>query len=160
MRRTNGALTLLVVNKAMTASLNAQITLTNFVPSAGATLLSYGIPQDQATATNAAAVWQDLATANYTVAGTNFNCSFPPLSLTLFTLAPAPAALAVPSLRSGQLQLRLQGQPGTPYILQSSPDLATWTSIATNTLIGNTLTITNQISPGSTHEFYRAIWQP
>jgi hypothetical protein len=144
----------------MTASLNAQITLTNFAPSPSATVLSYGTPQDQATATNAAAVWQDLASTNYTMAGTNFNGLFPPLSLTLFTLAPAPAKLSVPSLRSGQLQLRLQGQPGTPYIIQSSPDLATWTSIATNTLTGNTLTITNQTSPSSPNEFYRAIWQP
>ena len=159
-RRTNGALTLLVINKSMTTSLNGLIDLTNFVPAANAKVLSYGIEQDQATATNAAAVWQDLATTNYTVAGRSLDCSFPPLSLTLFTLAPTPATLAVLGFRSGQLELGLQGQPGTPYVMQSSPDLAVWTSLATNTLIGNTLTITNPIAPGLTHEFYRAIWQP
>ena len=54
--RTNGALTLLVINKDMTTNLNAQIALTNFVPWTTATIQSYGIPQDQAAETNAAAV--------------------------------------------------------------------------------------------------------
>jgi len=159
-QRTNGALTLLVINKAMTASLSAQIVLTNFVPWTSATVQSYGIPQDQAAATNAAAVLQDLATTNYTVAGTNFSASFPPLSLTLFTFVPSPAVLAVLGPQSGQLQLLLQGQPGTPYIIQCSPDLTTWTSFSTNTLIGNTVTINSQIAPGLPHLFYRALWQP
>ena len=159
-RRTNGALTLLVINKSMTSSVNAQLVLTNFAPAAAATVISYGLPQDQAVATNAAAVWRDLATNNYAVAGTNFTGSFPPLSLTLFTLAPEPATLAAPSLAAGQLTLRLQGQPGTPYVLQSSPDLSTWTSIATNLLSGNTAILTNQLVPGRPHQFYRALWQP
>ena len=55
-RRTNGALTLLVINKDMTTNLTAQVALTNFVPWSTATLLSYGIPQDQAARTNGAAV--------------------------------------------------------------------------------------------------------
>jgi hypothetical protein len=54
----------------------------------------------------------------------------------------------------------LQGQPGTPYVLQSSPDLSTWTSIATNLLSGNTAILTNQLVPGRPHQFYRALWQP
>ena len=85
--RTNGALTLLVINKDMTTNLNAQIALTNFVPWTTATIQSYGIPQDQAAETNAAASLQDIATTNFPTAGTNFTYSFPPLSLTLFTFA-------------------------------------------------------------------------
>ena len=45
--RTNGALTLLVINKDMTTNLAAQITLTNYAPYLNATIQSYGIPQDQ-----------------------------------------------------------------------------------------------------------------
>ena len=92
--------------------------------------------------------------------GQKLTYAFPPLSLTLFTLAPAPATVAAPVLQDGQLQLLLQGQPGTPYIIQTSPDLANWTSLSTNLLAGNSVTITNPISAGAPRQFYRAIWQP
>jgi hypothetical protein len=158
-RRTNGALTMLVINKDMTTNLNAQIVLTNFVPWTTATIQSYGIPQDQAAETNAAASQQDIATTNFPTAGTNFTYLFPPLSLTLFTFAPGPSALSALGVQPGQVQLLLQGQPGTPYVIQSSPDLTAWTSVSTNTLVGSTLNVTNPVSPSSTHQFYRAVWQ-
>ena len=66
-RRTNGALTVLVINKDMTTNLNAQIALTNFAPWTTATIQSYGIPQDQAAETNAAAALQDIATTNFPI---------------------------------------------------------------------------------------------
>jgi hypothetical protein len=159
-RRTNGALTLLVINKSMTANLNAQVALTNFVPWTNAAILSYGIPQDQATATNAAAYLQDLATNSFLVAGTNFTYGFPPLSLTLFTFAPAPASLAVAGRPTGQIKLLLNGQAGTPYVVQSSTNLMSWIALSTNTLLGSTTTVTNPIPTGATRQFYRAVWQP
>jgi alpha-N-arabinofuranosidase len=88
--RTNGALTMLVINKSMTTNLMGQIVLTNFAPSASATIQSYGIPQDQATKNNVGGSAEDLATTNFPGAGTNFTYNFPPLSLTLFTFAPGP----------------------------------------------------------------------
>lgn len=159
-RRTNGALTMLVINKAMTMTLNAQIGLTNFVPWTTATTLSYGIPQDQAASANAAAYLQDLATNNVSGLSANFNYSFPPLSMTLFTLAPAPATLSGPKLVGGQLQMLMLGQSSTPYVIQSSSNLVTWTSISTNMLVGSTLSVTNPIPAGAPDQFYRAIWQP
>jgi alpha-N-arabinofuranosidase len=159
-RRTNGVLTVLVINKDMTTSLNAQIGLTNFAPWTTATIQSYGIPQDQAAQNNAGAAQQDIATTNFPIAGTNFTYTFPPLSLTLFTFEPGSAALSVSGLQSGQVQLLLQGQRGTPYVIQSSPDLTTWTAISTNTLMGSTSNITILVSPGSPQQFYRAVWQP
>ena len=63
-------------------------------------------------------------------------------------------------LQPGQVQLLLQGQPGTPYVIQSSPDLMAWTTVSTNTLVGSTSNITILVSPGSTQQFYRAVWQP
>ena len=158
--RTNGALTMLVINKDMVTNLTAQIALTNFVPWTTATIQSYGIPQDQAAETNASASLQDIATTNLPTAGTNFTCSFPPLSLTLFTFAPGPSALSALGVQPGQVQLLLQGQPGTPYVIQSSTDLTAWTSVSTNTLVGSTLSITIPVSPSSPHQFYRAVWQP
>ncbi len=158
--RTNGALTMLVINKDMVTNLTAQIALTNFVPWTTATIQAYGIPQDQAAETNAIASLQDIATTNFPMAGTNFTCSFPPLSLTLFTFAPGPSALSVLGVQPGQVQLLLQGQPGTPYVIQSSADLTAWTPVSTNTLVGSTLSITIPVSLSSPYQFYRGVWRP
>jgi hypothetical protein len=159
-RRTNGALSVLVINKNLTTNLNAQIALTNFVPWSTASLLSYGIPQDQAAETNGAAALQDLAGGSYSSAAANFNYNFAPLSLTLFTFAPGPATLAVQAVQSGQVQLLLQGQPGTPYVIQSSPDLLNWNSVATNTLTGSSASVPVPVPPGAATQFFRSVWQP
>jgi hypothetical protein len=88
-RRTNGALTLLVINKDLAANFTAQVILDNFSPEANVTVQSYGIAQDEAMRTNAAASLRDVAVANLANASTNFTYSFPPGSMTLFTFAPA-----------------------------------------------------------------------
>jgi hypothetical protein len=80
--------------------------------------------------------------------------------LTLFTFAPGPAQLSALLPQPGQFVLQLHGQPGTPYIIQRSPDLFTWTPVSTNLLAGNLLNITNAISSGVTQQFWRAVWQP
>jgi hypothetical protein len=82
------------------------------------------------------------------------------MSLTLFTFEPGPSALSSSGVASGQVQLFLQGQPGTPYVLQSSPDLITWTSLSTNSLIGSTLNINIPLSTNSPGQFYRSVWLP
>jgi hypothetical protein len=159
-RRTNGAMTMLVVNKDMVTNLMGQITLTNFVPWSTATMQSYGLPQDAATQTNGPAASQDLATNSYPSAAASFSYNFPPLSLTLFTFAPGPALLSVQSAQPSQVNLLLQGQSGAPYIIQSSPNLpGHWTSVSTNMLIGSSTNIPVTITPGQPVQFYRAIWQ-
>ena len=159
-RKANGALTLLVINKDATTSFNAQISLSNFVPSSTVTARSYGIAQDDAVRTNNLAPGaQDIAT-NVIPAGAVFTNSFPPYSLTLFTFTPGPAQLSALLPQPGQFVLQLHGQPGTPYIIQRSPDLFTWIPVSTNRLVGNVLNITNAISPGTAQQFWRAVWQP
>ena len=158
-RRTNGTLTLLVINKDATTNFNAQISLANFAPQSTATVRSYGIAQDEATRTNGPAAAQDIAT-NLVVAGTSLTHSFPPYSLTLFTFAPGPAQLSALLPQPGQFVLQVHGQPGTPYIIQRSPNLSVWTAVSTNLLAGNVLNITNAISPGTSQQFWRAVWQP
>lgn len=159
-RRTDGALTLLVINKDMVTNLVGQIALTNFVPWSTATLQSYGIPQDNAAESNGPATSQDLTTNSYSATATSFSYTFPAMSLTLFTFAPGPASLSVQAFQPNQVKLLLQGQSGAPYIIQSSPDLSHWTSISTNTLAGSSVTVPLPISPGQPEQFYRAIWQP
>jgi alpha-L-arabinofuranosidase len=159
-RRTNGALTLLVINKHLTTNLTAQVGLTNFVPSSTAALISYGIPQDQAAQTNGAAALQDLASGSYPAAAANFSYTFAPLSLTLFTFAPGPARLAVQAVQPEQVQLLLQGQPGTPYVIQSSSNLLNWNSVTTNILASGNASLPVPVPPGAATQFFRAVWRP
>jgi hypothetical protein len=57
---------------------------------------------------------------------------------------------------SGQFQATLSGPVGTPLVVQSSPDLQTWTPIATNAMATSPIifTDTNALSP---HLFYRGM---
>lgn len=161
-RRQDGSMTVLAINKDPSNTYTGQVAVAGFTPASNGTLYSYGIPQDNAAKTNGPLSLQDVATAGFSGAGTNFNYVFGPYSATVLALSPAPATLlAIPTAPdAGQFVFQLQGQPGTPYILQSSPDLMTWTPVSTNTLVGNTLSITNPISPGSPQLFWRAVWQP
>ena len=159
-RRTNGALTMLVINKDSTATFSTQIGITNYQPNAHATIQSYGIPQDEATRTNGSAALQDISKVDFPSAGTNFNYSFPPYSLTLFTFAPAAPQLAAFTDPQGHFILQLQGQPGAPYVIQTSSNLSNWVSISTNLMTGSLLNLTNNIPPGTPQQFLRAVWQP
>jgi hypothetical protein len=160
-RRTNGALTMLVINKDMVTNLVGQVAITNFVPWSTATMQSYGLPQDNAAQTNGPAASQDLATNSFPTAASSFSYNFPPMSLTLFTFAPGPALLSVQAYQTNHVNLLLQGQSGAPYIIQSSTNLpGQWTSVSTNTLIGNSTNVSLSISPGQHTQFFRAIWQP
>ena len=161
-RRASGALSLLVLNKDTTTAFNAQVALDAFAPAPAATILSYGIPQDESARTNGPPQAQDIATNNFAGAGAAFNYTFPALSLTLFTLAPAAPRLSVlPSpAPGGQFVLQLQGQPGVRYFIQNSTNLTTWTTVSTNTLVGSTLNRTNPPSATLALSFWRALWQP
>ena len=100
-RRTNGSLTLLVINKDVTTNLTAQISVTNFIPAGTATVRSFGIIQDQATRTNNTVPGsKDISTNSITVAGT-FTNVFPAGSLTLITFTPPTIIPTTLSLTSG-----------------------------------------------------------
>jgi hypothetical protein len=160
-RRASGAVSLLVANRDTVTNLNAQITLNGFVSDSSATLRSFGIPQDEATRTNGPAAAKDIATNSIANAGGIFNYNFAPLSLSLFTLAPAaPTLTAISGQPPGQFVFQLNGQASVRYYIQSSPDLANWTTVATNTLSSNTLLVTNPIPSASQMQFWRAVWLP
>jgi hypothetical protein len=160
-RRTNGCLTLLVVNKSSSASLNTAIALAGYVPFSNATVYSYGIPQDDAARTGAGS--PDIAQINAPVAGANFNYTFTPYSATVFSLTPAAptlVALASPQPPPGQFVFQLQGLSGVPYVIQVSTNLTStnWIAISTNTPASGTFNLTNAMASGA--QFYRAVWHP
>jgi hypothetical protein len=157
-QRTNGALTLLVINKDVTTNFNAQIVLTNYLPAPDATIQSFGIAQDEATRTNALAALQDIAETNFANATTNFTYSFPAGTLTLFTFAPAPVKLHSSFISPAKFILQYQGQTNVPYVLEESSNLVNWVSVSTNISNGGLLNLTNTASGAG--EFWRVIWTP
>src|SRR6185295_3466126 len=130
-------------------------------PASFGAVSSYGIPQDNAAQTGIGS--PDVAQASLLGVSANFNYSFPPYSLTVLSLYPAPASLQA-SLNPGnpaQVILQLQGQAGVPYIIQSSSNLTSWLSVSTNSLAGvSTVNITNVMDPTVANQFWRAVWQP
>src|SRR5262249_8494152 len=152
---------LLVLNKDLSNNFNAQVTLNGFIPDATAGILRFCIPQDEAAPTNAPLAAQDISSTNFVSSATNFNYTFPRLSMTLFSFAPtAPHLVALPALPdpSSALVLRVEGQAGARYVLQQNSNLSNpngWSAVSTNTLIGSSLDLTNAIAPGAPIAFWR-----
>jgi hypothetical protein len=92
-RKADGTMALLVINKDVTTNFNAQITISNFIPSGTAVVRSYGINQDEAARTNNTTPGsQDILTNSVAVSGV-FTNSFPPGSVTVLIFSPAPSLL-------------------------------------------------------------------
>jgi N-acetylneuraminic acid mutarotase len=162
-QRLDGSVSVLMINKDPTNSYTRNVALNGFAPGSTATIRSYGMPQDDAAESNSVVPGaQDIATNSFSSAGATFSYSFAPYSLTLFTLAPVSPALVVapPTNHAGNFVFQLQGQSGVPYVLETSPDLAHWTPVATNRMAGSSMSITNPIVPSTPKQFWRAIWQP
>ena len=158
-RKADGAQAVLVINKDRYTTFTAQLALTNFIPGATALVRSFGIAQDEATRTNSTEPGaQDLATNRLALAGPNITTTFPPYSATLLTIPPTAPAIAVLSRSGSQLNLQVQGQSNVPYVLQSSTNLATWSSVMTNTLSGGAWNVSINLS--GRQKFWRAVWMP
>jgi len=93
-KRSDGSLSLLLINKSPSLSLNASVSLAGFAPQASAAVYSYGIPQDEAARTGAGS--PDIASSAFAGAGANFLYSVAPYSATVISLAPVacPAAIS------------------------------------------------------------------
>ncbi|HXC99325.1 MAG TPA: alpha-L-arabinofuranosidase [Verrucomicrobiae bacterium] len=159
-RRQDGSMTILAINKDPSNTITGHLALSGFSPASAGTIYSYGIPQDNAAEFGTGS--PDVAQINLSGAGTNFSYAFPPYSATVLALSPGPASLlAIPPLpTASQFVFQLQGQIGVPYVVQRSPDLVNWTSVNTNKLLSNAINITNSLAPSTPKQFWRAIWQP
>jgi alpha-N-arabinofuranosidase len=159
-RRLNGSLTVLAINKDPSLTSTGQVAVAGYAPAPGATVYSYGIPQDTAAQTSIGS--PDVAQTSFSGAGNSFNFVFPPYSATILSLTPAPAKLQALPLppTAGQFVFQLQGQAGVPYVIQSSTNLTAWVSVSTNTLTAGTMNITNPLAPAFPVQFWRALWQP
>jgi hypothetical protein len=146
-RTSDGALTLMVINKDINNASPINASITNF------------------NATGTAQRWQ-LTTENVItqLANISFTNSIlkdtvPSQSITLYVLpAVTPFNLkAATNAVPGQLTLWLNGQAGLAYALQSSTDLVHWSAFATNTLTSNSFPFSVSTA-NSMVKFYRGLW--
>ena len=151
-RSSDGALTLMVVNKRLDAGAALTVSLANFLASGTAQVW-------QLTSANTINHLSDVA-----LVGNTLGATVPAQSVTLFVLptgstppAPVLGGVGVSSTNTFYFWLT-NGVAGLRYIMQSSTDLMSWSPVQTNTLIGSS---TNYVFPISdTQYFYRAQWAP
>jgi hypothetical protein len=123
-KRSDGSLSLLLINKSATTLLNASINLSGFAPQSNATVHSYGIPQDESARTGAGS--PDIATTNFAGAGTNFVYTVAPYSATVISLTSdaCPAAISPASqfftLNGGDGQVAVTAQSGCNWTAVSN----------------------------------------
>lgn len=146
-RTSDGALTVMVVNKVLSGSTPVSLSISNFS----------GIGK--------AEVWQ-LTSANKIIrqpdidyVGGSLNNVVPAQSITLYVL---PLGMTAPRLRAGaynaatnEIEFWLDGQAGRRYVLQSSIDLLNWTPVSTNTLSADSFRF--HVSVRNSRGFYRTI---
>ena len=83
-----------------------------------------------------------------------------PISFTISSGTPAAPQLIFLSGSASQLVFQLQGDTNVAYVVQTSADLKAWIPFSTNMLPGGALIVTNVIPPGTSQQFWRALWQP
>jgi hypothetical protein len=147
-RSTDGALTIMAINKQIGSNTPVNITLTNFLPAGTAQVW-------QLTSANAISRLSDVS-----FTGGAFSNTLPAQSITLFVL---PAGTP-PSLQSGAVSstntfsFLLNGQTNQHYAILTSSNLLNWQTVQTNTLASNPVQIT--LPATNTAMFYRAQWLP
>jgi hypothetical protein len=147
-RSSDGALTIMAINKQIGSNTPAVITLTNFLPSGVAHVW-------RLTSANTITSLSDL---NFT--GGTFSNTLPAQSVTLFVL---PAG-TLPSLQSGAVSSTnsfyfwLNGQTNQRYAILTSNNLLNWQSTQTNFLASSPAQI--NLPATNTAMFYRAQWLP
>jgi hypothetical protein len=146
-RTSDGAMTLMVVNKDLTNASPFNATITNF------------------SATGTAQRWQLTSTSvitaltNITFSNGILTDTVPSQSITLYVL-PTLLSFSVQKQAGtnppGQINLQLNGQSGLTYVLQSSTDLVHWTPFSTNKLSSNSLPFSVPTTGGA--KFYRGMF--
>jgi hypothetical protein len=150
-RSTDGALTIMAINKQLGSNAPVNVLLTNFVPAGTAQVW-------RLTSANSITRLTDI-----TFAGQSFSNTLPAQSITLFVLpggvAPSPPSLRAPIITSSNtFAVWLDGQAGQRYAMLASSNFVNWTAVQTNTLGSNSLHI---VLPATANaRCYRAQWLP
>ena len=145
-RTSDGALTLMVINKDFKNATPINASLANFQ-------VTGSVQRWQLTASNIIARLPDRSVTNHLLSDL-----LPAQSITLYIVPGVkPFSLRItPGTPPGQLTIWLDGQAGLSYTLLSSMDLRQWSALVTNTLVSNAfpflVTKTNPF-----RQFYRGV---
>jgi hypothetical protein len=147
-RASDGALTIMAINKQLLASAPATIGWTNFLPSGTAQVW-------RLSSANAITRLSDIAFTGNTLSNT-----LPAQSITLFVVgAGGPPHLRPGTVAGNTFDLWLDGVVGQRYAIQAGTNLVNWTSVQTNTLGSNSVHLV--VGTGNwAYRFYRAKWMP
>lgn len=148
LRSTDGALTIMALNKQSSSNAPATITLTNFLPAGPAQVW-------RLTSANAIARLSDVV-----LTGNVLSNTLPAQSITLFVIpgASRPGLRDAAVTAPGAFRFWLEGQPGQRYAIESSTNLVSWFNLQTNLLSGSSTSVTVSATAG--RAFYRARWVP
>lgn len=148
-RSSDGALTVMVINKQLGVPITPTISLSNYL------------------AGNTAQVWQ-LTSANVisrlsdvALSGNSISTPLPAQSITLFVVPPGiaqPPKLRQGGTASNPFDFWLDGQAGQKYIIQATTDFVSWLTVQTNTLASNSIHIV--LTGATPYRFFRAQWTP
>jgi hypothetical protein len=135
-KRTNGALTLLVINKSSSSNFTAAINLADFLPANTAGIHSYGIPQDEAARTGIGS--PDIAHSSLSGVQPIFSNTFAPFSVSVIVMTPAnqppftPANLAATASNAAVALTWNAAAGADSYILRrSTTSGGSYTDVAT-----------------------------
>jgi hypothetical protein len=147
-RASDGALTIMAINKQLTSNAPVSLTLTNFSPAGTAQVW-------QLTAANTISRLSDVS-----LTGSSFSNTLPAQSITLFVVpGGTPPSLRNPTLASASsFSFWLDGQAGQRYAILGSSNLVNWIPVQTNQLTSNSLPVT--LPATNAWRFFRAQWVP
>jgi hypothetical protein len=149
-RSTDGAMTLMVINKQLLSSALSTINFANFLSG------------------NSAQVWQLTSAntithlSNVAISANSISATVPPQSITLFVVPPG--VVLPPQLRpigmssANAFDLWLDGQAGQKYVIQATTDFVNWVPVQTNTLASSSAHLV--LSATTPYSFFRAQWMP
>ncbi len=150
-RRQNGSLTVLTINKDPINTLNGQVSVAGFTPASNAVVYSYGIPQDTAAENGTGST--NVAQTNISFTGTNISYAFPPYSATVMALSPAPvtASAGGPQTICAGGSTPIGGSPTatngvSPYTYSWSPATALSSTTVANPTASPTSTTTYTVT--------------
>ena len=133
--RTDGTLSLLLLNKSPTDTPTANFTLAGFTPQAAATMYVYGIPQDDAARSGTGST--DIATSTLNGVSTTFAVAVTPYSATVLSLMPTslpittqPMSQIVTAGDSVMFSVLVGSGSGPTYQWQRRPSGGTWANLS------------------------------
>ena len=146
-RSSDGALTIMAINKQIGTNTAVNISLANFLPAGSAQVW-------QLTSANTIVHLSDV-----TFTGGTFSNTLPAQSITLFVVPGGTLpTLSALNATNNNFNFLLNGQANQRYAILSSTNLVNWTSMQTNMLVTSSLPIS--IPATNLARFYRAQWLP